>query len=503
MNHFRFSMCRPTSRILYHASRISYGLLLSCFSLSALLLPAQTPLQLHPANRHYFSFRGKPVLLITSAEHYGALINADFDYMAYLDALQAQGMNNTRVFAGPAVERKNDIGWMQSRNTLAPLPDRFAAPWERSNTPGYAGGGNKFDLDKWDDNYFNRLKDLMTQAGKRGIFIELTLFGNQYKDSLWMNSPLYPGNNIQQEGPSGTNSFLLFQTLKNEQLVKRQEALVVKLVQELNAFDNLYYEICNEPNNEVKDTLAVNDWHNHMVTLLKKTESNLPKKHLIACNESVVDNADVSVANYHYVKVSNMPEWDWLYKLNKVLSMDETVGSMIHSPIPDVRVEAWNHILRGGGAYNNLNWEYTPGLPQGNDSAMLIRLQLQHLQQFMSGFDYVHMKPSEEIVNNPPAGAFIRVLAEKGKQYALYIHHSKQKGSRFIVGYEAGKEPVQDTLSLNLPAGNYTITWIHPATGSQVAPAASFVHKGGKKTFITPVFTADIAIKIIGSTFHL
>src|SRR4029078_1352748 len=103
-------------------------------------------------------------------------------------------------------------------------------------------------------NYFKRLKDLVTQAGKRGIFIELTLFGNQYKDSLWMNSPLYPSNNIQQVGPSGKNSFLLFQTLKDPELVKRQEAFVYKIVNELNSFDNLYYEICNEPYNEQKDS---------------------------------------------------------------------------------------------------------------------------------------------------------------------------------------------------------------------------------------------------------
>jgi hypothetical protein len=30
------------------------------------------PIRLHPANPHYFLFRGKAVALITSGEHYGA-----------------------------------------------------------------------------------------------------------------------------------------------------------------------------------------------------------------------------------------------------------------------------------------------------------------------------------------------------------------------------------------------------------------------------------------------
>lgn len=31
------------------------------------------PLEIHPANPHYYLFDGHPILLITSAEHYGAV----------------------------------------------------------------------------------------------------------------------------------------------------------------------------------------------------------------------------------------------------------------------------------------------------------------------------------------------------------------------------------------------------------------------------------------------
>ncbi|MEI2723754.1 MAG: hypothetical protein V9H26_09500 [Verrucomicrobiota bacterium] len=40
------------------------------------------PLSLHPNNPHYFLWRGQPTVLITSAEHYGAVVNLDFDYAA-------------------------------------------------------------------------------------------------------------------------------------------------------------------------------------------------------------------------------------------------------------------------------------------------------------------------------------------------------------------------------------------------------------------------------------
>ena len=64
----------------------------------------QQPITLHSDNPHYFEYRGKPVVLITSAEHYGAVINLDFDFRKYLDTLVADGMNYTRVFSGAYVE---------------------------------------------------------------------------------------------------------------------------------------------------------------------------------------------------------------------------------------------------------------------------------------------------------------------------------------------------------------------------------------------------------------
>ena len=60
---------------------------------------AQT-VRLDTSNPHYFFFKGKPTLLITSAEHYGAVINKDFDYVQYLDALKAYGLNYTRIYPG-------------------------------------------------------------------------------------------------------------------------------------------------------------------------------------------------------------------------------------------------------------------------------------------------------------------------------------------------------------------------------------------------------------------
>src|SRR5437763_3819747 len=132
------------------------------------------PISLHPENPHYFLFRGKPTVLLTSGEHYGAVLNLDFNYVEYLDTLAADGLNLTRTFTGAYVEPLGAFNI--ARNTLAPSTGRLICPWARSDTPGYPNGGNKFDLSKWDDAYFKRLKDFLHQADKRGIVVELNFF---------------------------------------------------------------------------------------------------------------------------------------------------------------------------------------------------------------------------------------------------------------------------------------------------------------------------------------
>lgn len=110
------------------------------------------PIKLHRENPHYFLWRGKAVVLVTSGEHYGAVLNLDFDYKRYVDALHADGLNLTRTFTGAYVEPQG--AFQIARNTLAPGPGRFICPWARSDTPEYANGGNKFDLTQWDPAYF-------------------------------------------------------------------------------------------------------------------------------------------------------------------------------------------------------------------------------------------------------------------------------------------------------------------------------------------------------------
>src|SRR6266850_1899444 len=221
-------------------------------------------LSLHPDNPHYLLFRGKPTVLITSGEHYGAVLNLDFDYAKYLDALAKDGLNLTRTFSGAYVEPLGAFNI--ARNTLAPARDRFLCPWARTDTTGYANGGSKFDVTKWSEPYFQRLKTFVSEASKRGVVVEFTLFCPFYEEAQWKLSPQNAANNINGIGAvARTNVYTLD---RNEGLLAVHDAMVRKIVSELRNFDNVMYEICNEP----YFGGVTLDWQHHIADVIVEAE---------------------------------------------------------------------------------------------------------------------------------------------------------------------------------------------------------------------------------------
>lgn len=463
------------------------------------------PVRAHPDNPHYYLFRGRPAVLITSAEHYGAVMNRAFAYNAYLDTLQAYGLNYTRIYPAAFVEPQ---GAFYKGNTLAPASADLIQPWARSGTPGYISGGNRFDLDRWNPEYFQRLKDFLAQADRRGIVVEVCFFNAQNRGS-WPHSPLYPKNNIQGEGPLDYNEV---QTLHHPRLLRRQEAFVRRIVEEVNSFDNVILEICDEPFAYGADPGLAGAWIGHFVKIIRQAEAALPRKHLLGQQVEgpiggPVDfsaNPDVSVIVTQYIwetpdqQLGGMKALDDLYGRNKPIDLNETGYYPLSSwyqgdKAGDVRVEAWEFMVGGGSSFNNLNGVYTVRDPGGKAPENLpVLTTMKALKQFIDGFDFMKMRPDRSfVVSGMPAGAYYRGMSEPGRQYALYHHHSKLKD--YV--YEVMPGQYQENLTLELPAGSYRAEWVNPSDGTILA-TQTLKHPGGHSSFVTPRHPIDVALRI-------
>ncbi|MCE9528844.1 MAG: cellulase family glycosylhydrolase [Planctomycetales bacterium] len=458
-----------------------------CLVAIALAIPcapisAAEPLSLHRDNPHYFLFRGKPTILITSAEHYGAVLNPDFGYVKYLDELAAHGLNNTRTFSGAYVEPQGAFNI--AKNTLAPDGKKFLCPWARSDQPGYAGGGNKFDLTKWDEAYFKRLKDFVTQAGKRGIVVEMNLFCPMYEDQQWKLSPQKEANNVNGVGKVGRNDVHTLD--KNGGLLAIQEKMVRKFVAELAEFDNVYYEVCNEP----YFGGVTMDWQHHIVETIVEAEKGLPAKHLISLNiangskKIEKPHPSVSIFNFHYASPPSAVAEN--FSLNKVIGDNET--GFKGTADDHYRMEAWEFLLAGGGLYNNLDYSFVAGQEDGTfdypktqpgGGSRKFREQMKVLKDFLYGFDFVRMKPNPAIVKSKlPKDTHCQVLAESGKQYALYFHGSP------------GEE-----VTLELPQGEFAAEWINVTSGKTIRQFSP--ESAGPETKIpVPPNQGELALRI-------
>jgi hypothetical protein len=463
---------------------------LLALALHGALAAAERPLALHPDNPHYFLFRGKPAVLLTSGEHYGAVLNRDFDYRPYLDELKACKFNLTRTFSGTYREIPGSFGIVE--NTLAPAAGRFLSPWARADKAGAGDGGHKFDLKSWDEAYFDRLKDFVGEAGKRGVVVELVLCCALYDDKLWAVNPMNARNNVNGVGSVGR---LEVYTLKDKGLTAVQEALAKKLVTELRDFDNVYFELCNEP----YFGGVTKEWHERIAAAIVEAEKGLPARHLIAQNVAngsakvTAPNPHVSIFNFHYATPPDTVAVN--FGLNKAIGDDET-GFKGKDDLP-YRTEGWDFFLAGGAVYSNLDYSYTCARPNGTAAVTTspggggpkLRRQLTILKEFMDELDFVKMKPANHLLkggkvtaalagNPPQARATARLLAEPGRAYAAYVRGGSHA-----------------ELVLELSAGAWRAEWVDTKTGKAVK-TEDFTHGGGTRKLASPPYTDDIALRV-------
>lgn len=494
----------PLQSLKFLIALVSALLLLTS---SAPSIESSQPIRLDPRNPHYFQFRGKTVALITSGEHYGAVLNGDIDYHKYLATVEADGLNFTRIFGGEYVEVPGKSFSIQ-RNDLAPAPGKFIAPWARSDTPGYAGGGNKFDLNQWNPEYFRRFHDFLEEAGKRGIVVEITLFSAHYDEAQWNLSALNPANNINGVEPIDWKKL---HTLENGGLLACQERYARKLVHEAAGYDNVIFEIQNEPwsdrpvfsgvinpylfppnRDRFPNSIDLPDdlemaWQQRVAEWIADEESKIPNHHLISQNFSnfrypvrtVIRG--VSVVSFHYAH----PEAaSWNYGLDKVISCDET--GFLGRGDDAYRRQAWNFMFSGGGAFDGLDYSFSVGHEDGSDDqpngpgggSAEFRRELKILREFLESLPLETLHPDGQVVANSP-GVVAHAMASADRVYAIYLD---------------GDGPVDVTLQL--PVGHYHADWLDVKSGA-ILRGEDFQDLEGMKTVHSPDFKNGVALKVV------
>ena len=477
-------------------------------------------LRINPDNPKYFLFRGKPLVLISASEHYGSIINRPFDFRKYLADAAEHNMTMTRTFL---LFRE----LQSARNPSSPCkpesPD-YISPYVRAGPGKALDGEPQYDLDRWNPEYFERIHRFLEMASEKGIIVELTLFSNTYAENIWALNPLRAENNKQQVGHVTWQDYT---SLKDADLVKRQTEYARKIIAETSNYDNVYYEICNEPGGGVPEhssPVDVDAWQNVIAGVIRGELSKLDKPHLLAGQQAFIyspkflfpqdgsfSNSNFDIVNNHPLPATEMS--GHLYQLGNFMSKELMLSQVVEfcraaysHPKPMVldedntasmyrdvtgwtihRKRAWTALL-SGSHYDYIDFSITVNSESGTpESRKSIRSWFGHLSEFIQSFDFVHSRPALDWVKSFPPSLVASSLAAGDRDFALYLADSREGGD------PSSGSSIAGPVTLSLPAGEFIVRLYSPKTG-EYSPAIA-VEGGQPKTVILPQFQDDVVVR--------
>ena len=465
--------------------------------------PAKGPLRVLKANPRYFTDgSGKAIYLAGSHTWWNfedsglRFINARdqdpppvFDFNAYLDFLQAHNHNFFRLWRWEAPKWGED----QPRGAI-----KYAQPqpWVRSG-PGMARDGKpKFDLTRFNQDYFDRLRTRVRAAGDRGIYVSIMLFeGHEFENYVaWPFHPFQGANNVNGVNPDpcpgcdeiakddlhlpssagedveglktahfGGAVFvgkgLSYNTLQDTHMGKRvlslQEAYLRKVIDTVHDLDNVLYEVCNEAGG------YSTAWQYHVIDYVKEYESGKDKQHPVGMtfqasggtNENLYHSpADWVSPNPGNSEESYLTEPSSAYR-GKVM-VNDTDHLCGHSCGDAVWV--WKSFCHG---LNLLLMEDLSTSPVWQDSA---RTAMGQTRWFAERIDLAHMTPDDSLAETRYC------LANPGKEYLIF-----QPGNHG-----------EFTVDLSAAPTTLAVEWFNVYKGTTITGKP--VKGGGMRTFPTP-----------------
>ena len=164
-----------------------------------------------------------------------------FDFDAYLDWLVDHGHNFIRLWRWE--QFKSQVGGGAVHACMSPQP------WARTG-PGEATDGKpKFDLTQFDDDHFNRLRERVTKAQERSIYVDVMLFEGfglhltPAPDNV-EGHPFHAKNNVNGVGIESIVDYMRLPL--DAGIQELQTAYIGKVLDTVHDLPNVLYEVANE-----------------------------------------------------------------------------------------------------------------------------------------------------------------------------------------------------------------------------------------------------------------
>jgi hypothetical protein len=412
----------------------------------------------------WFTYNGQPIYLI-GYDMQELAADPTIDYNAVLDLFVQYRLNKVRI-------------WSYSYWS----PEDFLHPWSYTN--------GRFDLDAWNDAYWQRLRDFVAAAHRRGIMVEYTIFAaNNVDDWDWSSTDFriawnenFNVNQVFSENSQGNFSPEFFDlsyekvSSSGRTLKDYQQALLDKAVAELRQFDNVYFEVCNEFPGRDSNIDSVYPWQQFWASHLKQATTQLVSVH---AHEYVGDQTtgiqyfwnetSVDIMDFHFSldpgRISDLLHT--AQTRNKILQHNE--GGDPYTDLSAATRGAWGFFTAGGhyALYEDDSSRV------GSTAWVNGATRLKVLHDLVDTLRFWEMSPVDSkgneydsLITDGPSGANYQVIANPGSQYLAYFWGSQS----------------QTPVTIQLASGEYCYEWYDPRDGSALLTSA--VTGSGKKVTI-------------------
>lgn len=440
-------------------------------------IAATGPLRVHPDNPRYFTDGttlpdgSLKAVYVTGSHTWNSLVDmgrADppeaFDFDRYLDFLERHGHNFIRLWAWDSTvwdTRANGRLGKDFVHNAAPLP------WSRTG-PGLALDGKpRFDLTRFDPAYFERLRSRVSAAGRRSIYVSVMLFegwglmhGNRGRAApegwAWRAHPFNAANNVNETTIEGADDVAgRVHRLGNRAVNDLQAEYVRRVVDTLNEFDNVLYEVINEGGER--------EWDRWVVDVIRQHQRSKPKQHLVGITghgaerlgDMLSSPADWLSPGRADGYAEDPPAWNSEHRKVSLLDTDHIWG------VGGSADWVWKSFLRG---HNPLFMDPYDGLVLGTPDDPrweAIRVAMGRTRRWADRVNLAVMSPVPEIASTGYC------LANLGREYLVYA----PRGGAVTVDLSGAK-------------GEFSVEWYD--TENDRSESVGKTSGGARRDFATP-----------------
>lgn len=447
--------------------------------------PSPCTLRVHPSNPRYLTVDGERAIYLAGhqwfndLQHHAWNTSVDVDWDRYLQFLRARGINYLRSW----------IVW--SAGVPSPDDPSPRMPYLRTGPGSALDGRPRFDLTRFDESFFARMRSQVRAAGERGVYVSIMLFevygfmdrDGSYQKSLWAGNMLHGPNNVNgiDTDENGDRHGLEFFASRDPRVQELQRSWVRKVIDTVGDLDNVFFEVANE--------LACHRWQREIVRLIRRFEAGRPRQHLVYMSPGGRDrlgrwtllprNALLETPADVY---SVTRGWNPRYRRDPPV---EDAGRPVIMDMDHVAVQRdgdnewnngpttpWKLLTRG---YHQCIYDHDHWKPGANRSRWdTTRRNVGMTARYASRMDLARMRPRSSLSSTRYC------LAAPGREYLIFC---PGEGEIVVSGLLAGR--------------GYRREWYDPATGRASEPG-TVVPERATWSFTPPVRDAVLYL-VIGS----